>query len=106
MKIIKLIGVFLSVALISACQSIWYEGEDFGSSVNEAVTSQIANPSAPESNKKPTKGLDGPAAKASVDNYQRSYENKGSTGNYAGGGILSPTSSGGSGMNTIGTSSK
>ena len=106
MKIIKLIGVFLSIGIISACQSTWYEGEDFGSSVTEAVTSQIANPSAPASNIKPTKGLDGPAAKAGVDNYQRSYENKGSTGSYAGGGVLSPSSSGGSGMNTIGASTK
>lgn len=105
MKIIKLLAIFLSVGLVSACQSTWYEGEDFGSSVTEAVASQTANPSAPGSNKKPTKGLDGPSAKAGVDNYQRSYENKTSTGSYAGGGVLTP-SSGGSGMNTIGTSTK
>lgn len=106
MKIIKLAVLFLSVGLTSACQSTWYEGADFGSSVNEAVSSQIANPSAPTSNKKPTKGLDGPAAKAGVESYQRSFENKGTSGNYAGGGVLTPASSGGSGMNTTGASSK
>jgi len=106
MKIIKLIVSLLSVGMISACQSNWYEGADFGSSVRDAVTSQTANPAAPDGNKKPTKGLDGPAAKAGVDSYQRSFESKASSGNYAGGGILSPSSAGGSGMNSSGTSTK
>lgn len=106
MKKIKLLTTLLAMGLISACQSNWYESPEFGSSVNEAVTSQLASPSAPMGNKKPTKGLDGPAAKAGVDSYQRSFDNKGTSGNYAGGGVLTPTSSGGSGMNTTGTSTK
>lgn len=106
MKFIKVATVFLSIGLISACQSGWYDGPDFGSTVNGAIVSQTANPLAPEANKPPIKGLDGTAAKAGVDNYQRSFENRANTGNYPGGGVLTPTSSGSSGMNTMGTSTK
>ena len=104
--ILKTSLLFFSISILSACQSNWHPSSDFGSSVNNAVNLQVVNPSAPESNKKPTKGLDGAAAKAGVDGYQRSFERKVNTGAYAGGGVLTPPSSGNSKMYSMGTSTK
>jgi hypothetical protein len=106
MRLIKFASVLFANTLLLACQSNWYESPDFGNSVNGAITSQAVNPNAPIGNKTPTKGLDGPAAKAGVDNYQRSYESRATTGGYPGGGVLTPSSSSASGMNTMGTSTK
>jgi hypothetical protein len=106
MRFITVICALLTSAVLIGCQSNWYESPDFGNSVNGAVISQAVNPNAPEGNKTPSKGLDGPAAKATVDNYQRSYENRPVSGSYPGGGVLTPASSGSSGMNTMGTSTK
>ncbi len=98
MKFLKVIGVMLTSTLLLACQTNWYESPDFGNSVNQAVIAQSVNPNAPLGNKTPTKGLDGPAAKAGIDNYQRSYEIKSTTGNYP--------STAGSGTNSVGTTTK
>ena len=106
MRIVKVISVSLTSVWLIACQTNWYESPDFGNSVNGALISQAVNPNAPIGNKTPTKGLDGPAAKAGVDNYQRSYESRATTGGYPGGGVLTPSSSSASGMNTMGTSTK
>ena len=98
MKFLKVISVMLTSTLLLACQTNWYESPDFGNSVNQAVMAQSINPNAPVGNKTPTKGLDGPAAKAGIDNYQRSYEIKSTTGSYP--------SAAASGTNTVGTSTK
>jgi hypothetical protein len=74
--------------------------------VNSAIQAQKVNPVAPEGNQKPTKGLDGPAAKASVDSYQRSFETKAGGSTYPGGGSLSPSSGSSSGINTMNTTTK
>jgi hypothetical protein len=106
MKSIKLISGSIVLLSLSACQSYWEAHPDLGSSVNSAIQAQKVNPVAPEGNPKPTKGLDGPAAKASVDSYQRSFETKGSGSTYPGGGALSPSSGSSSGINTINTTTK
>ena len=106
MKFIKFISTMIVLLSLSACQSYWDAHPDLGSSVNSAIQAQKVNPAAPEGNPKPTKGLDGPAAKASVDSYQRSFETKGSSSTYPGGGILSPSSGSGSGSNSMNTTTK
>ncbi|QWD96216.1 pilus assembly protein [Polynucleobacter sp. MG-6-Vaara-E2] len=66
--------LYLALCLaISGCQSIWQNEPDFGSSVTSSVQNQLVNPQAPLGNPKPTTGLDGPSAKATVDSYQRSF---------------------------------
>jgi hypothetical protein len=106
MKFIKLVSAAFALLSLAACQSYWDAHPDLGSSVNSAIQAQKVNPVAPEGNQKPTKGLDGPAAKASVDSYQRSFESKGSSSTYPGGGALSPSSGSSSGINTMNTTTK
>ena len=72
-------SVLLMSSVLMACQSNWSPEPDFGSSVTSAVKAQEVNPSAPDGNKKVTKGLDGPSAKAGIDNYQKSFEVKAPT---------------------------
>ena len=72
-------SILLMFSGLIACQSNWSPEPDFGSSVTSAVKAQEVNPSAPEGNKKVTKGLDGPSAKAGIDNYQKSFEVKAPT---------------------------
>lgn len=67
---------------LTACQAMWDTSPDFGSSVNDAIKSQLVNPKAPLGNQQVTSGLDGSVAKSAVDNYQKSFE------------VRSPTSSG------------
>ena len=66
----------VTIGCLSACQSNWYPESDFGSTVNGAVMAQAKNPNAPKGNPKLTTGLDGPAAKSSVDSYQKTFERK------------------------------
>ena len=106
MKFIKFISTMIVLLALSACQSYWDAHPDLGNSVNSAIQAQKVNPVAPEGNPKPTKGLDGPAAKASVDSYQRSFETKSSGSTYPGGGSLSPSSGSSSGINTMNTTTK
>lgn len=84
----------LAVLPLSACQTNWTVEPDFGSTVNDSIYSQQVNPSAPVGNKKVTKGLDGVAAKESVDAYQKSFQSKPSTSNYPAGGALTPSTTG------------
>jgi hypothetical protein len=106
MKFIKFTSVMVFLLSLSACQSYWDAHPDLGSSVNSAIQAQKVNPVAPEGNQKPTKGLDGPAAKSSVDSYQRSFETKAGGSTYPGGGSLSPSSGSNSGINTMNTTTK
>jgi hypothetical protein len=106
MKFAQYTSLTLLCLSASACQSYWDAHPDLGSSVNSAIQAQKVNPAAPEGNPKPTKGLDGPAAKASVDSYQRSFDTKASGSTYPGGGSLSPSSGSSSGINTMNTTTK
>ncbi len=78
--------------LLTACQADWYPQAGFGSSVNGAIAAQTVNKDAPRSVSRETQGMDGPAAKASIDNYQRSFEQSGSPSMYGSGSnpIISP----------------
>ena len=63
--------------LLIAYQSYWYADPDFGSTVNNAVRAQTANPNAPQPPAKGSaSGLDGVSAKKGVDNYQGSFDAK------------------------------
>ena len=89
---------------ITACQSTWYPESEFGSSVNNAVTNQVANKNAPEPVLRASMGMEGSVAKSSIDNYQKSFEasssgvvfGSGGTGSFvgAGGGSSLPSISG------------
>jgi len=66
--------VLLGVAVgVSACQSTMprYERE-FGESVRNTLQAQIIHPEA-ENNADPVKGLDGRAARDSINSYQKSF---------------------------------
>lgn len=65
----------LVCGLLSGCQSQWAPEPEFGSSVNQAVSAQFANPGAPATNAIPKAGMDGAAAKSTMDNYQNSFKN-------------------------------
>lgn len=66
-------GTLLLVSLLSGCQSYWNPEPDFGSSVNGAVRAQAVNPDPPKGNPYAKGHMDGVSAKATVDNYQRSF---------------------------------
>ncbi len=85
----------LGIVTLTACQSTWYPEVDFGSSVNDAITNQVANKKAPEPVARNTMGMEGPAAKSSIDNYQKSFEASSSGMVYGSGGTGSFVSSGG-----------
>lgn len=59
--------------LLSACQSYWDPEPDFGASVNGAIRAQAVNKNPPTGNPYANAHMDGVAAKATVDNYQRSF---------------------------------
>jgi hypothetical protein len=86
-----------SLLTLSACQSGWDIGADFGSTVNDAIKLQTIHADAPKTSIPPKEGLDGVAAKVAVDNYQKSLEVKSNSNLYPGGGVLSPSNSGSSG---------
>ena len=89
------LGGLLMVLILGGCRSQWYPEVGFGSSVNNAISEQKANKNAPEVVQRESQGMDGPAAKASIDNYQRSFEQTGMPGMLGGGSvpIISPTGS-------------
>jgi hypothetical protein len=63
--------------LLAGCQPYWAEEPGFGDRVNAAVQQQTANPNNPSnSTASAQKGMDGVAAKDSIDNYQKSFETK------------------------------
>ena len=64
----------------------------FGNAVNQAKAQQIINPDASR-NTDPVAGIDGRAAKGSIDNYHKAYESptappSGSVGTIGGGSTL------------------
>ncbi|WVH10105.1 MAG: hypothetical protein EoVTN8_1659 [Fluviibacter phosphoraccumulans EoVTN8] len=70
---------WVAVLSLSGCQSYWDADPSLGSSVNSAIRAQVANPNAPQTKQSPKQGMDGVAAKKSVDNYQKSFDDKATT---------------------------
>lgn len=58
------------------CQPYWYPEPEFGTTVNQAVSAQLQNPNAPKGTPKSVVGIDGEAAKLSVDSYYKTFERK------------------------------
>jgi hypothetical protein len=61
--------------LIGGCQSSWDNSSGHGQSVNQAIQAQLVNPAAPEGNAPAPPGMDGPAARFTIDNYEKSFKN-------------------------------
>lgn len=61
---------------LMGCQSYWDADPQLGSSVNGAIRAQVANPNAPQVKPTAKQGMDGVAAKKTVDNYQQSFDAK------------------------------
>lgn len=77
MKRIIKAPMILLVLSLSACQSYWEPDSHLGSSVNDVIKMQVANPQAPANSPESIKGMDGISAKASIDNYQNSFIRRG-----------------------------
>lgn len=70
----ELITGMLAMVVLSGCASTTpHLDEKFGETVNKAKAQQIINPDASQ-NRNPVRGVDGEAAKASIDNYHKAYE--------------------------------
>lgn len=99
--------IFLSLIVLGAiplsgCQSTWNPEATFGSSVKNAISNQVANKNAPEPVDRNSMGMEGAAAKSSIDNYQKSFETTNSGAIYGSSGTGSfVSSSGGSALPTI-----
>jgi hypothetical protein len=65
-----------AVSGLTACQSYWDADPRLGSSVNDAIRAQVANPDAPQVKQTSKQGMDGVAAQKTVDNYQKSFDAK------------------------------
>ena len=90
---LKQCSIFGALALsLTACAPYWNAMPGYGEAVNGAIMAQAKNPDAPKGNPKPVAGLDGPAAKNSVDSYQKSFIRTQPTA--TGGGALTGGSSG------------
>jgi len=66
--------VSVAVLALAGCQG-WDTPPDFGDTVRQAARAQQVNPNAPAGNITPTTGMDGPAAKSTIDNYERGFIN-------------------------------
>jgi hypothetical protein len=75
----------LSLIFLCGCQALWEPSPDFGSSVKDAIRAQAVNPDEPAKTPINPTGMDGPAAKASIDNYHYSFEQRPASSNGAGG---------------------
>lgn len=75
-RLLKYSLLMMNGIVLLACQSTWEPHPKFGEPINQAIQSQLVNPDAPDQNAIRTKGLDGAAAKSSIDNYEKSFENK------------------------------
>ncbi len=62
-----------AIFLISACAGPSKLDEDYGRSVEQARSTQVLHPEA-EKNLEPVTGLDGKAAQASIEKYQKTFE--------------------------------
>lgn len=74
LRVFHIVFFGLVCVLTSACQNNWYPEADFGSSVNQAISNQVANKDAPGAVNQEFQGMDGPVAKSSIDSYQKSFE--------------------------------
>ncbi len=95
----SLLGIVV-VLVLSGCQSYWNADSDFGSSVNGAVRAQAINPDPPTGNPYAKAHMDGISAKATVDNYQKSFTAPARPGQGNTGSLISINS--GSGLTTSG----
>jgi hypothetical protein len=74
MRSISLLGMALLVCAASGCESTTPRLDSrFGDSVNAAKAQQTINPDASR-NPDPVAGLDGTAAKDSIDRYQNTFK--------------------------------
>lgn len=83
----ELITGMLAVVVLAGCASTTPRmDEKFGEAVNKAKAQQIINPDASQ-NADPVAGIDGEAAKSSIDNYHRVYKSPSAatTGSVSGG---------------------
>lgn len=73
MKLLNMTFLLLATSVLCACQNTMprYERE-FGQSVRNTMQAQIINPNASK-NQDPVKGLDGRAARDSINSYQKSF---------------------------------
>ena len=78
-RTIAVFGLGLAFLSLGGCQALWEPSPDFGSSVKEAIRAQAVNPDQPAKPPSNPTGMDGPAAKASIDNYNYSFEQRPST---------------------------
>lgn len=92
----------LAVVTVAGCQPYWNAEPDFGSSVNGAIRAQAVNPDPPTGNPYAQGHMDGKSAKATVDNYQRSFTNPPRTTQGTGGSLININSGGTTGGSTTG----
>lgn len=64
----------MTLVLTGGCQSSWDYSSGHGQSVNEAIQAQLVNPNAPVGNLAAPPGMDGSAARFTIDNYERSFK--------------------------------
>lgn len=106
-----MVGLFLLLMLLalSGCQG-WYTEPDFGNAVRQAVQAQQVNPNAPVGNMTPSSGMDGPAAKSTIDNYERGFVNprinKSNLGSISGQNTGGGSSTGSSSTNATGSATR
>ena len=68
---------------------------------SQAIADQVANKNAPDPVDRNTMGMEGPAAKSSIDNYQKSFEASSSGSVYGSSNTGSFVGSGGSSLPSI-----
>ncbi len=84
----KLLAFAPMILLLVGCQSYWDAEPGFGSSVNGAIRAQSVNKNPPTGNPYANAHMDGVSAKATVDNYQKSFTAPASSGQGAVSGSL------------------
>ncbi|GGX88701.1 hypothetical protein [Vogesella alkaliphila] len=77
-KLVMITRTVLLASLLTACSSTPYLDSRFGEAVNMAKAQQTINPDASQ-NMDPVTGIDGVAAKDSVDRYHESFQKPPST---------------------------
>lgn len=92
----------LAILALTGCQPYWNPEPDFGSSVNGAIRAQAVNPDPPTGNPYAKGHMDGKSAKATVDNYQRSFTNPPRTTQGTGSSLININSGGTTGGSTTG----
>lgn len=91
---IKMIVLGCAALSIGGCTTRYAAEEGFGDTVRAARAQQIVNPDASR-NTVAAKGVDGPAAKATIDRYQKSFETPPAPVNVFNIGVTGSSSSGG-----------